>query len=104
MKAELLLKRRVILGKSVFAELVLWRVPRLVPGSLHNFKYRLALVSDGICVMRYDNEAGKGDHCHHGTTELSYDFKDVDKLLKDFEHDVQRWLAENSHSKGRQPE
>jgi hypothetical protein len=59
--AELLLKRRIILAESVFAELVIWRLPRTLPGSAHPYKYRLALVADGLCVLRYDNEAGKGD-------------------------------------------
>lgn len=27
-------------------------------------KYSLARVADGACVLRYDNEAGKGDHRH----------------------------------------
>ena len=66
MDAELLLKRRIILAESVFAELVIWRLPRMLPGSTHPYKYRLALVADGICVLRYDNEAGKGDHVHRG--------------------------------------
>ncbi len=104
MKAELLLKRRVILTDTVFAELVLWRLPRTMPGSQHNYKYRLALVSDDICVMRYDNEAGKGDHRHDGEAEYSYDFVDVEKLLKDFEHDIQHWIAKNRHAESRQPE
>ena len=29
---------------------------------MHGFKYRLAFVVNGVCVLRYDNEAGKGDH------------------------------------------
>jgi hypothetical protein len=46
----------------VFAELVLWSVPEPVTGSTHEFKYRLAYVVDGVCVVRYDNEVRKGDH------------------------------------------
>jgi hypothetical protein len=48
-------------------EVVIRRVPVPVTGSLHRFKYRLALVSEGLCVMRYDDEAGKEDHKHLGT-------------------------------------
>jgi Family of unknown function (DUF6516) len=45
---------------------VVWRVPEPVRGSRHGFKYRLALVSEETCVLRYDNEAGKGEHKHVG--------------------------------------
>ena len=66
MKAALLQKSRVKLGDNRFADIVIWQVPVSVPGSLHSFKYRLALVVDGVCAMRYDNESGKGDHKHLG--------------------------------------
>jgi hypothetical protein len=104
MDAELLLKRRVILADTVFAELILWQLPRILPGSRHSFKYRLALISAGICVMRYDNEAGKGDHRHVGEDEYPYVFAGVDKLLKDFEDDVTDWIAKYRHAEGGEPE
>jgi hypothetical protein len=53
--------------------------------------------------MRYDNEAGKGDHRHDGEAEYPYAFTGVEALLKDFEHDVQRWITENRHVEGRKP-
>ena len=64
-------------------------------GSTHSYKYRLALVVDGVCVLRYDNEAGKGDHKHVGDRQLPYRFSNVDDLLADFGQDVRRWLDEN---------
>jgi hypothetical protein len=60
MAAELLIDERHVLD----ARTVVWQLPRPVRGSIHPFKYRLALVVDEICVLRYDNEAGKGDHRH----------------------------------------
>jgi hypothetical protein len=48
-----------------------------------------------VCVLRYDNEAGKGDHRHIGGKELPYRFAGVDSLLDDFRADVRRWLDEN---------
>jgi len=45
--------------------------------------------------MRYDNEAGKGDHRHIGVREFPYEFSDVDRLLEDFYSDVRKWLDEN---------
>jgi hypothetical protein len=59
MQARLLLRERLILGEDRFAEMVIWQMPRPVPGSAHGFKYRLAFVVDEICVLRFDNEAGK---------------------------------------------
>ena len=98
MDAELLLKRRIILAESVFAELVIWRLPRMLPGSTHPYKYRLALVADGICVLRYDNEAGKGDHVHRGAFEVGYRFVDIDALLNDFRTDAENWIDEHRKS------
>jgi hypothetical protein len=34
-------------------------------------------VVDGVCVLRYDNEAGKGDHKHIGTVETAYVFESL---------------------------
>lgn len=98
MDADLILKRRIVLAESVFAELVIWHLPRTLPGSSHPYKYRLALVVEGICVLRYDNEAGKGDHIHRGTTELGYRFVDVDTLLSDFRTDTEKWIDEHGKS------
>lgn len=83
MKATLLLRERVYLG-TAFVEMVIWRVPRHVPGSRHPFKYSLALVRDGVCLLRFDNEAGKGDHRHVGALEEPYDFSDIETLIRDF--------------------
>ena len=89
MKAELLTDERHVLDPRAFVEIVVWRLPRPVRGSRHPFKYRLALVVDGICVLRYDNEAGKGDHRHARDAEEPYDFTDPDALLADFWRDVE---------------
>ena len=64
MKAELLINERHVLDARTFVEIIIWRLDRPVRGSIHKFKYRLALVADLVCVLRYDNEAGKGDHRH----------------------------------------
>jgi hypothetical protein len=53
MKAELLLDERYVLAERVFVEIVVWRLPRPARGSAHPFKYRLALVEKGVCVLRY---------------------------------------------------
>lgn len=98
MKAVALLRTRIAYSETAFAELVLWQLPKALPGSLHRFKYRLAYVVNGECVVRYDNESGKGDHRHFGDSEKSYRFADPDRLIKDFQSDIDRWNHENSHS------
>lgn len=92
------MNRRVVLRAEVFAELVIWEVPVPLAGSAHTMKYRLALVVDNVCVVRYDNEAGKGDHIHVGEDEGAYRFKGVDALVADFMADVRKWLDEHGDS------
>ena len=89
MPAELLLDERHVLSETAFAELVVWRVPAPMRGSRHEFRYRLALVVEGECVLRYDNEAGKGDHRHVGEREYRYRFRNAELLLVDFWADVE---------------
>lgn len=91
MKAEPLAQERHVLAEDTFAEIVIWRVPRALKGSSHALKYRLALVVGGKCVLRYDNEAGKGDHRHVGDREWPYAFSSVETLLDDFWADVDTW-------------
>jgi Family of unknown function (DUF6516) len=92
MAAEPLLDERHVLGETTFVELVVWRVAVPVRGSQHQFRYRLALVVDGECVLRYDNEAGKGDHRHVRDKEHEYRFKSAEQLLADFWSDVEEML------------
>ena len=91
MKAELLVNERHVLDAQTFVEIVVWRLDRPVRGSIHRFKYRLALVADSVCVLRYDNEAGKGDHRHVGRVEKLYEFVDPETLLVDFWNDIEVW-------------
>jgi hypothetical protein len=91
MKAEPLIDERHVLDEDTFVEVVVWRLPRPARGSSHRFKYRLALVRNGVCVLRYDNEAGKGDHRHVRNLEESYAFADTETLLADFWRDVEIW-------------
>ncbi|HAJ27572.1 MAG TPA: hypothetical protein DCG53_10075 [Syntrophus sp. (in: bacteria)] len=91
MDADLLLNERYTVSENVFVEMVVWRLPTSVSGSKHGFKYRLALVVDGNCVLRYDNEAGKGDHKHIGEDEMPYEFITPKSLLADFWDDVNNW-------------
>lgn len=98
MKALCLFNSRVVSHENAFVQIVIWRLPAPLRGSSHPFKYRLALIVDGVCVLRYDNEAGKGDHRHVGAVEQFYAFVSPDQLMADFQHDVQRWHHEHGHS------
>ena len=91
MVAELLLRERHVLDESAFAELVVWRLPRILPGSAHGFKYRLAYVEYGTSVLRFDNE--KGDHKHVGETESPYAFASPERLIADFWAEIDQWRA-----------
>ena len=95
MKATLIARRRIVYSARAFAELVLSRVPEAVRGSAHGFKYRLAYVVDEVCVVRYDNEMGKGDHRHIEDLQTPYRFSTPDRLLADFHADIARWNDEN---------
>ncbi|CAG0944512.1 MAG: hypothetical protein EFKGCFLK_00438 [Rhodocyclaceae bacterium] len=95
MKADQLVASRIAYAETAFAELVLWRLPKPLAGSAHGFKYRLAYVVRGECVLRYDNESGKGDHRHIGGKEAKYAFTTVERLIADFQRDIERWNHEN---------
>ncbi|MDR2212026.1 MAG: DUF6516 family protein [Pseudomonadales bacterium] len=95
MKAVNIFNRRIPYAEGRFAQIVVWQLPAPLPGSQHDYKYRLAYVVDGICALRYDNEAGKGDHKHIGVTQYRYVFTGLAQLLSDFESDIARWNDEN---------
>jgi Family of unknown function (DUF6516) len=89
MKAELLMRERRVL-EAGFLEVVIWRLPEPLGGSTHSLKYRLAYVVAGECVLRYDNEAGKGDHRHLRGRQQQYQFESPEKLIEDFLRDARR--------------
>lgn len=75
-------------------EMVLWQVPRTGhhPSGL---KYRLYYGDvEGNCLVRYDNERGKGDHRHGIDGETPYCFRDVEALVADFLADIRRIRGE----------
>lgn len=89
MKAALLFKEKSILENGYILELVLWELPSKTKDRPHGYKYRLYFGDyTGKCLVRYDNESGKGDHKHINEQEITYEFVDRDKLIKDFYSDV----------------
>jgi hypothetical protein len=93
--ARLLLRERLVLSQRAFAEVVIWRLPTPAPGSAHSFKYRLAYIADRRCVIRFDNELGKGDHKHVDGNESPYEFVGLDRLQHDF------WCAIHQRRRGK---
>ncbi|KAA3514281.1 toxin-antitoxin system TumE family protein [Agrobacterium rosae] len=92
MKATLIEKTRRVVNDTTFFEVALWHLPDAVPGSTHPFKYRLALVVNGDCILRYDNERGKGDHRHIGDHEEAIEFTTLEALFDAFQTDMERAL------------
>jgi Family of unknown function (DUF6516) len=91
MKAVEIIHRRAYDAETAFSEIVVWELAAPLKGSTHNYKYRLAYVVNDVCVVRLDNEAGKGDHLHFGDTESPYSFVSIDQLLADFNSYIERW-------------
>jgi hypothetical protein len=75
---------------DITVEMVIWALPKPSPERPQSVKYRLYCGFSGRCVVRYDNETGKGDHRHYGKVEEPYLFESVDKLIADFRQDCAR--------------
>ena len=76
---------------------MVWQVAQPLAGSTHSFKYRLAFVVEDVCIIRYDNEAGKGNHKHLGEREVPYPFTGLRQLVDDFLADVAYWGQTHEH-------
>jgi hypothetical protein len=84
MPAQLITRFKDITAEGAILELVIWKVPEPVPPIDHGYKYRAVYVVDGIRIVGFDNERGKGDHCHLDGKEVPYTFQGVDQLIEDF--------------------
>jgi len=84
MLAQLITRFKDITAEGAILELVIWKVPEPVPPTDHGYKYRAVYVVDGIRIVGFDNERGKGDHCHLDGKEVPYTFQGVDQLIEDF--------------------
>ncbi len=49
----------------------------------------------GECVLRYDNEAGKGDHRHYRGKESAFTFESPEQLIAAFQRDIARYQRED---------
>ena len=88
MKAEMIFREKIT-GDNYIREMVVWRLEMPVHGCRHTFKYRFYFGrDDGVCLVRYDNERGKGDHRHIDGTECPYLFRSLEALFDDFLADI----------------
>jgi hypothetical protein len=83
-----IVKSKEVWDDGTIVEIVVWQLTKPLPGSSHCYKYRLFFGRPGREFVRYDNERGKGDHRHLDGAECPYLFESVDKLLSDFESDL----------------
>lgn len=91
MLAVLVAQAKEVRDDGSIVEIVIWELPEPLSPSDHRYKYRLYYGAEGISRVRYDNERGKGDHRHLGNREEDYIFTTIEKLLADFETDVNDW-------------
>lgn len=84
MAAQLITRFKNVTPEGDILELVVWKVPVPVPPTRHGFKYRAVYVVDGERIIGFDNERGKGDHCHLDGVEVPYNFTTVEQLVEDF--------------------
>jgi uncharacterized protein YwbE len=75
---------------GTIVQMVVWQLPQADDERPHGLKYRLYCGRAGHCLVRYDNETGKGDHRHYGEHEEPYTFTTLTALLEDFQVDVER--------------
>ena len=91
-KAKLVYRSKLIYPDGAIREMVIWQLPRKSQERIHALKYRLYYGEQkGNCLVRYDNEAGKGDHRHINGKEDPYAFKSVEKLLSDFQNNIDKF-------------
>ena len=90
-EARIIFRQRYVYADGALREMVLWQLPRKIPDRPHGIKYRLYYgLADGTCLVRYDNESGKGDRRHFRKKEASYRFVSVEALVADFLSDIER--------------
>ena len=90
MSATLIFRDKYIYADGAIREMVIWQLPEPDSERSHGLKYRLFYGYPNQCLIRYDNERGKGDHRHIEDNEEIYQFETVEKLVADFESDIAR--------------
>jgi hypothetical protein len=90
MRAMLLYREKFVYADGSIREMVLWQLPKTTAEKTYGLKYRLCYrLADGTCIVRYENETGKGDHRHRNNQEEPYQLTDVETLVADFLEDIE---------------
>lgn len=87
----LVFREKVIDEQGGIIELAIWQVPRSTDFP-EGIRYRCAYVPPGERqpAILYDVHRGKAHHRHVEGTEHPYYFNSVDRLIADFQADVER--------------
>ncbi|HEV3115141.1 MAG TPA: DUF6516 family protein [Candidatus Binataceae bacterium] len=95
-KAYLVLREKKTDEHGNLRELVIWKVrpSRQTPDGV---RYRLALVRPGQKepTVLYDNHHPKGHHRHIEGIEKQYVFVNLERLVADFQADIERVMGTN---------
>lgn len=94
MDATLVFAKKDIYPSGMIVEVAIWQLPEPTAGRPHGLKYRLYCGRNGVCIVRYDNETGKGEHVHYGDAEQPYHFTSLGQLVQDFYADIARLTGE----------
>ena len=89
-RASIVFEAKRVLENGAIVQAKIWKLPAPTPERPHGLKYSLFYGRPGLRIIGYDNEAGKGDHRHYGETEERYEFVSLDKLLEDFDLDIEK--------------
>ncbi len=93
-KATLILNDRFVAANGVVVARRIHRLPQPDAARPHGYVYQLHCgTPTGQTLVRYDNETGKGDHVHRGDREYPYSFATLERLLTDFEAEIQPYLG-----------
>ena len=96
MGATLVYAKKDVYSSGLIVEAVVWQLPEPTLDRPHGLKYRLYCGRSGLCVVRYDNETGKGDHVHYGNVEKPYRFSSLQRLVRDFYRDIEQLTGERA--------
>jgi hypothetical protein len=91
--ATLFFSNKVVLEDGAILQIRVWRLQSPSLERPHGLKYSLFYGRPGERIVAYDNEAGKGDHRHYRDREEPYAFTTLGQLLRDFDEDVRREIA-----------
>lgn len=92
-QATLIVDSKAVMGRWIVQRKV-WVLPDVSAERPYGLKYSLFCGDAAQCLVRYDNEAGKGDHRHYGEREEPYLFTTLETLLDDFQADITRLTQE----------